>query len=75
MASLARLNLLGNLLGTGVDLSHITPQLLQHLAQLGRRYDALALKRFSAEERYALVTAFLVETQKTLLDQIVAAHY
>jgi len=74
VASLARLDLLDSLLGTGVDLSHITPQLLQHLAQLGRRYDALALKRFSAEKRYTLVTAFLVETQKTLLDQIIAAH-
>lgn len=73
-ASLARLDLLDSLLGSGVDLSHITPQLLQHLAQLGRRYDALALKRFSAEKRYTLVTAFLVETQKTLLDQIIAAH-
>ncbi|MBV8530933.1 MAG: hypothetical protein JO104_06415, partial [Candidatus Eremiobacteraeota bacterium] len=73
-ASLARLDLLGGLLGSGVDLSHITPQLLQHLAQLGRRYDALALKRFSAEKRYTLVAAFLVETQKTLLDQIITAH-
>ena len=74
VASLARLDLLDSLLGSGVDLSHITPQLLQHLAQLGRRYDVLALKRFSAEKRYTLVTAFLVETQKTLLDQIIAAH-
>jgi hypothetical protein len=73
-ASLARLDLLNSLLGSGVDLSHITPQLLQHLAELGRRYDVLALRRFSAEKRYTLVTAFLVETQKALLDQIVAAH-
>jgi len=73
-ASLARWDLLNSLLGSGVDLSHVTPQLLQHLAQLGRRYDALALKRFSAEKRYTLVAAFLVETQKTLLDQIIAAH-
>jgi TnpA family transposase len=73
-ASLARLDLLDSLLGSGVDLSLVTPQLLQHLAQLGRRYDAVALKRFSAEKRYTLVTAFLVETQKTLLDQIIAAH-
>jgi hypothetical protein len=57
-ASLARLDLLDSLLGSGVDLSLVTPQLLQHLAQLGRRYDAVALKRFSAEKRYTLVTAF-----------------
>jgi Domain of unknown function (DUF4158) len=64
-ASLARLDLLDGLLGSGVDLSHITPQLLQHLAQLGRRYDALAPKRSSPEKRFTLVAAFLVETQKT----------
>jgi TnpA family transposase len=73
-ARLARLNLLDNLLGSDVDLSSLTPALLQQLAQLGRRYDAQAFKRFSAEKRYTLVTAFLVQTQKTLLDQIVTAH-
>ncbi len=62
------------LLGTGVDLAAATPQLVQHLAQLGRRYDAQALKRFAAPKRHALVAAFLVETRKGLLDQAVAMH-
>lgn len=57
-----------------MDLAVTTPQLLQHLAQLGRRYDAQALKRFAAPKRQALVAAFLVETRKTLLDQVVTMH-
>jgi len=73
-ASLAKFNLLEGLLGSGVDLAVTTPQLLQHLAQLGRRYDAQALKRFAAPKRQALVAAFLVETRKTLLDQVVTMH-
>jgi TnpA family transposase len=71
---LARLDLLDGLLGAGADLSTATPQMQQHLAQLGRRYDAQALKRFAAPKRYALVAAFLVETRKGLLDQLVAMH-
>ena len=52
----------------------MTPQLLQHLAGLGRRYDAQALKRFAAPKRHALVAAFLVETRTALLDQVVTMH-
>jgi hypothetical protein len=73
-ARLARLDLVEGLLGTGVDLAAVAPQLLQHLAQLGRRYDAQALKRFAAPKRHALVVAFLVDTRKALLDQVVAMH-
>lgn len=71
---LARLDLLNGLLGAGADLSAAAPQLQQHLAQLGRRYDAQALKRFAPAKRHALVAAFLVETRKGLLDQVVAMH-
>jgi len=73
-ARLARLDLLDELLGAGADLSAATPQLQQHLAQLGRRYDAQALRRFAPPKRHALVAAFLVETRKGLLDQVVAMH-
>jgi len=52
----------------------VTPQLLQHLAQLGRRYDAQALKRFAPPKRHALVAAFLVEARRALLDQVVTMH-
>ena len=73
-ARLARLDLLDGLLGAGADLSAAPPQSQQHLAGLGRRYDAQALKRFAAPKRHALVGAFLVEARKTLLDQVVAMH-
>jgi Domain of unknown function (DUF4158) len=73
-AALARLDLLDGLLGAGADFSAATPQLQQHLAQLGRRYDVQALKRFAAPKRHALVAAFLVETRKALLDQVVTMH-
>jgi len=73
-ASLAKLDLLEGLLGAGVDMEAVTPQLLRHLAQLGRRYDAQALKRFAAPKRHALVAAFLVETRRALLDQVVTMH-
>ena len=73
-ASLAKFDLLDGLLGSGVDFAATTPQLLQHLAQLGRRYDAQALKRFAAPKRHALAAAFLVEARKALLDQVVTMH-
>ena len=44
------------------------------LVQLGRRYDAQALRRFAPPKRHALVAAFLVETRKGLLDQVVPAY-
>jgi hypothetical protein len=45
-ACFAKFDLLDGLLGSEVDFAATTPQLLQHFAQLGRRYDAQALKRF-----------------------------
>jgi hypothetical protein len=44
------------------------------LAQLAKRYDAQALKRFAPAKRYALVACFLAETRKTLLDHVVEMH-
>ncbi len=41
-ASLAKFDLLNGLLGSEVELAVTTPQLVQHLAALGRRYDAQA---------------------------------
>src|SRR3954447_9617014 len=73
-ARLAKFDLLDGLLGSEVDFAATTPQLLQHFAQLGRRYDAQALKRFPVSKRHALVAAFLVETRKALLDQAVTMH-
>ena len=62
-------------LGVGqIDLTDVSPVLVQELAQLARRYDADDLKRFAPAKRYALAACFLVETQKTVLDQVVAMN-
>ncbi len=73
-AAIARYDLLEMLLGSGIDLSDVSAQLRRHLAQLARRYDAAALRRFVPAKRHALVAAFLVERRQTLLDQIVTMH-
>ena len=57
-----------------IDLAGFHPQLVFHLYQLARKYDAQALKRFPQTTRYALLSCFLVETQKTLLDHLVQMH-
>jgi hypothetical protein len=62
-------------LGIGrLDLSAVPAAQIRSLAQLAARYDVWALRRFAPAKRYALVTCFLVEIQKTLLDQVVALH-
>jgi hypothetical protein len=62
-------------LGMGqLDLSAVPAAQVRSLAQLAARYDVWALKRFAPAKRYALVTCFLVEIQKTLLDQVVVLH-
>jgi hypothetical protein len=57
-----------------IELSGIPPAVIEHLAQLARRYDAQALKRFSADRRLAMLACFLSEAQKSLLDRLVAMH-
>lgn len=61
--------LLGGDFDTGVDL-----QMQKHLAQLAKRYDASALRRFVPDKRYALAACFLSEIRKTLLDHVVDMH-
>jgi hypothetical protein len=51
-----------------VRLEHV-----RQLAELAQRHDVWALRRFK-EKRYPLVACLLLETQKTLLDQVVAMH-
>jgi hypothetical protein len=57
-----------------IDLSGFHPHLLLHLYQLARKYDAQALKRFAPATRYALLSCFMVETQRTLLDHLARMH-
>jgi TnpA family transposase len=57
-----------------IDLSGFHSHLLLHLYQLARKYDAQALKRFAPVTRYALLSCFMVETQRTLLDHLAQMH-
>ena len=56
------------------DLSGVPPAVIDHLAQLTRRYDVQALKRFAPETRTAMLVCFLVEAHKSLLDHLIAMH-
>ncbi|HTP51679.1 MAG TPA: Tn3 family transposase [Anaeromyxobacteraceae bacterium] len=61
--------------GTGnVDLVGLGQELVEHLADLARRYDVDDLKRFAPGKRYALVACLLAESQKTILDHLVEMH-
>lgn len=59
---------------TRIDLSGIPLSVVEHLAQLARRYDAQALKRFVPDMRLAMLTCFLSEAQKSLLDHLITMH-
>ena len=54
-----------------VDVSDLNTEIVKQLADLGYRYPANDLRRFAPAKRYALVTCFLVEAQKTTLDHLV----
>lgn len=56
------------------DLSGNPPAVIEHLAQLTRRYDVQALKRFAPETRTAMVVCFLVEAHKSLFDHLIGMH-
>lgn len=71
---LERLDLLRSIGAAGVDLAGIPSNVLERLAELGRRYDAKELRRFSPSKRYALVACFLADAQKTTLDHLVEMH-
>ncbi|MGI9070410.1 MAG: DUF4158 domain-containing protein [Bryobacteraceae bacterium] len=61
--------------GVGVlNLSGTPSAVIEHLAQLTRRYDVRALKRFAPETRSAMLVCFLVEAHKSLLDHLIAMH-
>ncbi len=70
-ADIVRLHLIEDLLGKGVGLEELDPQIIRQLGQLGRRYDAGDLRRFAKPKRDALVACYLIDARKTLIDQIV----
>jgi TnpA family transposase len=57
-----------------IDLSSISPPLIRYFADMTKRYDVRALRRFPSAKRYTLTACFLVEVHKTILDHIVALH-
>lgn len=56
------------------NLSGVNPTFISQLALMTRKYDVSKLRRFKPEKRYSLIACFLSESQKTLLDHIVALN-
>jgi hypothetical protein len=62
-------------LGVGtLDLRHLSLPMVRYFADLAKRYDVYALRRFAPAKRSTLMACFLVEIHKTILDHIVALH-
>jgi TnpA family transposase len=74
LAYIARYRLARDVVAGQIDLSQHHAPLVQQLARVAKRYDVQALKRFAPAKRHALLACFLVETEKTLLDQLVELH-
>ncbi len=58
----------------GFERPKINGAFAAYLAETARGYDATDLKRFRDPKRYALMTCFLSERRKTLLDHLVQMH-
>lgn len=69
-----RYRLVEEIVADRITLGGIDPRMVDYLAQLARRYDAQALKRFAPAKRIALVACFVAEIRKTLLDHVVEMH-
>ena len=54
-----------------IDVSSLRPPMLRYFADVAKRYDARALRRFAPAKRYTLMACFLVESHKTMLDLVV----
>ena len=59
---------------SSLDLQGLSPAMLRYCADLAKRTDARALRRFAPAKRYTLTACFLVESHKTILDHLVALH-
>ena len=69
-----RLEEINGLLRDLPDLGDISHRVLRQLAELCRRYDGHALRRFPAAKRYSLLACFLLDRRQGLLDDMVQAH-
>ncbi|STX81622.1 transposase [Legionella busanensis] len=57
-----------------VDMSIIEQELVKHLYQLAKHYDAYKIRRFKPPKRYALMVLFLAESKKVLMDYLIQLH-
>src|SRR5260221_7432699 len=69
-----RYRLVEEIVADRITLGGIDPRMVEYLAQLARRYDAQALKRFAPAKRIALVACFVAEIRKTLLEHVAWRH-
>ena len=74
LAYVGRYRQVHDLVANRIDLGMINPDVVRHLALLGKRYDVHALKRFAPAKRHAMLACFLVEAERSLLDQLVEMH-
>lgn len=57
-----------------LDLSLISKEFSRYLYRLGRYYNVWQIKRLPTAKRYTLLTIFLNESQKIILDYIIQMH-
>ena len=57
-----------------LKLQELSPDFLHYWFKQAKRYNARELKRFAEHKRYGLMTCFLLEIRKILLDHLVIMH-
>lgn len=57
-----------------IDLTCVSPAVVNAMARSARIYDVSQLRRFPSEKRLALLVCFILESQGRILDQIVQMH-
>jgi hypothetical protein len=74
LRSIERYQFLQDIGVSSLDLQGLSPAMLRYCADLAKRTDARAFRRFAPAKRYTLTACFLVESHKTILDHLVALH-
>ena len=75
LAHLDRATFLRSLNLTALDFGGVRPEILATLAGMARRYDVKEIRRLRPPaKRYAMVACFLVDAQKTVVDQVIEMH-
>jgi TnpA family transposase len=59
---------------SGIDFSLVPIDLVRHIYQLAKHYDAYKIKRFKPAKRYSFMILFLNESQKVIIDYLVQLH-